>query len=163
MVPPVTDTADSGADAGEIANRDLVELSAHFAHAYLRWLDAGTTGGLTYPRLRLLEALHCQGPEKMSSLAESLGMSARNMTALADSLETEGLLRRVAHPTDRRATLLELTGSGLAAADESLAPRLAEMGQLFDELSPTARARLRSTLDTLVAAMDAGIAGPCDA
>ena len=34
------------------------------------------------------------------------------MTAVADSLEDEGLLRRVAHPSDRRATLLELTADG---------------------------------------------------
>ena len=73
---------------------------------FLRWLDACPEGGFTYPRLRVLEALHCQGPAKMKSLADALGLSARNMTAVADSLESEGLLRRVAHPTDRRATLL---------------------------------------------------------
>jgi DNA-binding MarR family transcriptional regulator len=81
------------------------------------------------------------------------------MTAVADSLESEGLLRRVAHPSDRRATLLELTDAGVAAADESLGPRLAEISRLFDELSPTARNHLRSTLATLVATMEAGCAG----
>ena len=47
------------------------------------------------------------------------------------------MLRRVAHPTDRRATLLELTGTGCAAAGDSLGPRVAEISTLFDELSPT--------------------------
>jgi DNA-binding MarR family transcriptional regulator len=92
----------------------------------------------------------------MKSLADALGLSARNMTAVADSLESEGLLRRVAHPTDRRATLLELTNDGLAAADESLVPRLAEISRLFDELPPTARISLHGTLTTLVAAMESG-------
>ena len=68
--------------------------------------------------------------------------------------KSEGLLRRVDHPTDRRATLLELTDEGRAAADESLVPRLVEISRLFDELSPTARAELRNTLTTLVASMD---------
>jgi DNA-binding MarR family transcriptional regulator len=65
----------------------------------------------------------------------------------------------VGHPTDRRATLLELTPTGQAAADESLAPRLEEISRLFDELSPTARNNLRQALTALVAAMEAGCAG----
>jgi DNA-binding MarR family transcriptional regulator len=65
-------------------------------------------------------------------------------------------LRRVAHPSDRRATLLQLTDQGLAAADKSLGPRLAEISRLFDELSPVARDDLRGTLATLVAAMESG-------
>ena len=137
----------------DIPHRELLELSARFSQAFLRWLDAGSDGGLTYPRLRLLEVLHCQGPAKMKTLADGLGLSARNLTAVADSLESEGLLRRVAHPTDRRATLLELTDDGLSAADESLAPRLVEISRLFDELSPTARNNLRTTLAILVEAM----------
>ena len=147
------DTITSTDTALDIPHRELLELSARFSQAFLRWLDAGSDGGLTYPRLRLLEVLHCQGPAKMKTLADALGLSARNLTAVADSLESEGLLRRVAHPTDRRATLLELTDDGLAAADESLAPRLVEISRLFDELSTTARNNLRTTLAILVEAM----------
>jgi len=143
-----------GAETVDIANRDLVDLSARFAHEFLRWLDASSEGGLTYPRLRVLETLHCQGPAKMRSLAETLSLSPRNVTALADSLETEGLVQRVAHPTDRRVTLLELTDVGMAAAEESLTPRLIEISRLFDELTPTMRARFRSALETLVSVME---------
>jgi DNA-binding MarR family transcriptional regulator len=140
----------------DLPHRELLELSARFANCFLKWLDASASGGLTYPRLRVLEALHCQGPAKMKTLADALGLSARNMTAVADSLESEGLLRRVAHPSDRRVTLLELTDVGMTAADESLGPRLAEISRLFDELSPAARDDLRGTLSTLVTAMEFG-------
>lgn len=139
-------------------HRDLIEKSARFSQAFLRWLD-GAAGGLTYPRLRVLEVLQCGGPAKMKDLADDLGLTARNLTTLADGLESDGLVRRRAHPTDRRATLLELTDSGTAAAQCSLAPRLIEISHLFDELSPTARAQLRRSLDTLVAAMDAAPRG----
>ena len=142
--------------APDISHRELLELSARFSHSFQKWVDARPAGGLPYSRLCVLEALHCQGPAKMKTLADALGLSARNMTAVADSLEEEGLLRRVAHPSDRRATLLELTDEGLAAAEESLAPRLAEISRLFDELSPTARNDLRRSLTTLVAAMESG-------
>jgi DNA-binding MarR family transcriptional regulator len=141
-----------------VPNRELLELSARFSQGFQRWLDAGSTNGLTYPRLRVLEMLHCQGPAKMKTLADGLGLSARNLTAVADSLEGEGLVRRLAHPTDRRATLLELTADGLAAANRSLAPRLIEISRLFDQLSPTARNQLRSTLSALVATMESGCA-----
>lgn len=142
--------------SGGIPHRELLELSARFSRSFLKWLDASSAGGLSYPRLRVLDALHCQGSAKMKTLADGLGLSARNMTAVADSLEVEGLLRRVAHPSDRRATLLELTDQGVAAADESLVPRLAEISRLFDELSPPARVTLHGILTTLVEAMESG-------
>jgi len=140
----------------DVANRELVELSGRFAHTFLRWLDASAGDGLTYPRLSVLEALHCTGPTKMKNLADALGLSARNLTAVADSLEVEGLIRRVAHPTDRRAIMLELTPAGQEAANESLAPRLSIIGRLFDELPPAARATFGEDLLTLLAAMERG-------
>ena len=142
--------------AVDIPHRELVETAARFAHAFSRWVDACGPDGLRYPSLRVLESLHCDGPSKMKTLADGLGLSARNLTRVADSLENDGLVRRVAHPTDRRATLLELTPAGQAAADESLAPRLGEIGRLFDELTPEARRHLLDALTTLVAAMDQG-------
>ncbi len=42
-------------------------------------------------------------------------MPPRNVTSLVDALEENGLVARRPHPTDRRATLVELTGSGAAA------------------------------------------------
>lgn len=150
----------TGTISTDAAHRELVELSARFTHAFMRWLDAGSNGGLTYPRLSVLEALHCQGPQKMKDLAGLLGLSARNLTTVADALESDGLVRRSANPSDRRSTLLELTPIGLAAADESLEPRLSKIGQLFDRLSPSARAELRRHLTTLVDAME-DAADPC--
>lgn len=140
--------------AEHVEHRDLVELSVRFSHGFRRWVDSGNPEGLTFSRLRLLETLHCQGPAKMKTLADGLNLSARNITTVADSLEADGLVRRVAHPTDRRATLLELTPSGLAEAEEALGPRLAQISRLFDELSPSARTALRHALTTLVTAME---------
>lgn len=137
----------------DVAHRDLIETSARFSHAFIRWL-AAPAEGLTYPRLRVLEVLHCQGPAKMKDLADGLGLSARNLTTLADGLEADGLIRRLSFPGDRRATLLELTTLGAAAAECSLAPRLAEISCLFDELTATQQSQLRRSLDTLVAAME---------
>lgn len=130
--------------------RQLVELAAGFASAYLRWLGSSTADGLSFPRLRLLEQLHCDGPQMMRALADDLGLTPRNMTALVDALQTEDLVRRVAHPTDRRATLIELTDQGCAAAEESLEPKLTAIGELFDDLTPDEQTQLAATLSTLL-------------
>jgi DNA-binding MarR family transcriptional regulator len=47
----------------------------------------------------------------MADLAEQLSVTPRNVTALVDGLEVERLVRRVPHATDRRVTLVELTGN----------------------------------------------------
>jgi DNA-binding MarR family transcriptional regulator len=130
--------------------RHLVEETAAFAHAYLRWLDTQASDGLTLPRLRLLERLGCKGPAMMRTLADELGLSPRNMTALVDSLEDEGLVRRRPHPTDRRATVVELTESGDAVACETvLVPQMGAMSCLFGDLSAEEQAQSSAALATL--------------
>ena len=41
-------------------------------------------------------------------------MTARNVTGLIDALEHDGLVERLPHPSDRRATLVRLTVAGTA-------------------------------------------------
>ena len=60
----------------------------------------------------------------------TLGMRSSTMTSLSDRLEREGLLRRVAHPTDRRLILLTATRRGhelLESVRGSLYVSLAEL------------------------------------
>ena len=92
----------------------LVAETARFAAAFLRWTDARAGDGLPYTRLRLLQTLHCDGPAIMRNLGDQLGASPRNMTAMVDALEDAGLVVRQPHPTDRRATLVELTAERAA-------------------------------------------------
>jgi DNA-binding MarR family transcriptional regulator len=134
--------------------RVLVAGSARFAVAFLRWMDSRACGRLTYPRLRLLEALHSGGPAKMASLAAQLGISARNMTALVDALEDARLVVRRPHPGDRRATLIELTPGGIGTAETSLEPGLDAMAELFDQLSLPDQQHYLNVLGQLLEAMD---------
>ena len=72
---------------------------------------------LSGPRMRLLGALSGLEPLRMGDLAARLGLTARTITTLVDALEREGLLARRADPTDRRATLIELTDRGREYVD----------------------------------------------
>jgi len=120
-----------------------------FSGGFQRWISGVGTEGLSYARLRLLEDLHCQGPQKMRELADDLGLTPRNITDAVDALEHEGLVRRTAHPTDRRATLVELTDAGVDTAEKELAPRLSAIGDLFSDLSESEQRRLVDLLDRL--------------
>ena len=89
---------------------------------------------MTYARMRLLGALHCNGPQIMSSISDELGVTRRNITALVDALEEEGLVRRKPHPTDRRAIVIEMTGQGEQTMDRIYDEHRAAVAELFDGL-----------------------------
>ncbi|MCX4679426.1 MarR family transcriptional regulator [Streptomyces sp. NBC_01433] len=50
-------------------------------------------------------------------LAELLQCDASTATSMIDRLEKRGLVRRVPHPTDRRAKVIQLTSEGCALRD----------------------------------------------
>jgi DNA-binding MarR family transcriptional regulator len=100
------------------------------------------------PRLRLLYELHCNGPRKMADLADVLGVTPRNVTALVDGLEAEDLVRRVAHPTDRRVTMIEITG-GAAEVEEQVGSLRQAIDGLLGTVSEDDRETLARVLTTL--------------
>jgi DNA-binding MarR family transcriptional regulator len=113
----------------------LVDEFAAFGPLYMKWVRSRLQDrGMTYARMRLLGALHCNGPQIMSSISDELGVTRRNVTALVDALEEEGLVRRKPHPTDRRATVIEMTGRGERTMDRAYDEHRAAVAELFEEL-----------------------------
>lgn len=103
---------------------------------------------LTFSRFELLTLLSFSrtGALPMAKASERLQVHPTSVTNAVDRLESAGLVRRVAHPTDGRATLVEVTGEGraraLAAAHELNAVVFeqpgfdpSELGQLNDLLT----------------------------
>jgi DNA-binding MarR family transcriptional regulator len=153
--PPLTDLPEAERRLA------LVAETARFAAAFLRWTEARAGDGLPYTRLRLLQTLHCDGPAIMRNLGDQLGVSPRNMTAMVDALEDAGLVVRQPHPTDRRATLVELTPSGLTEAEQVMGPRLAAMAELFEGFTPAEQEAFSATLRQLGQAMRSRPQGAC--
>jgi DNA-binding MarR family transcriptional regulator len=131
----------------------LVAQTARFSASFLRWMETRSCGGLNYAGLRLLEALHCGGPAIMRDLGTRLGTSPRNMTAIVDALEDAQLVVRRRHPTDRRATVIELSAAGVREAEQQLGPRIAAMSEIFADLSPAERTQFSSVLGKLMHAI----------
>jgi DNA-binding MarR family transcriptional regulator len=98
---------------------ELIETLLSVTHAIRREHNSRLASvDASIPRGRLLRAMTELGRPKMSELAANLGLNARTITTSVDALEKEGLLRREAHPTDRRATLVELTPKGRAYVED---------------------------------------------
>jgi DNA-binding MarR family transcriptional regulator len=125
-----------------------------FAQVFRRWIRSHVADdGVSPARLRLLGVLHCQGPLTMSHLGEELGVTARNVTTLVDALEREGLVRRTPHPTDRRATVIDLTPAGAARAAVLVDTFTEQIAGLFRELPRTDQRELLRLVDALIAAL----------
>jgi MarR family transcriptional regulator, organic hydroperoxide resistance regulator len=60
-------------------------------------------------------------PVPMKQLATQLSCDASNVTGLVDRLESRGLIRRVAHTSDRRVKVLDLTPTGAKLRAELVA------------------------------------------
>jgi DNA-binding MarR family transcriptional regulator len=128
----------------------LVDEFAAFGPLYMKWVRSRLQDGrMTYARMRLLGALHCNGPQIMSSISDELGVTRRNITALVDALEEEGLVRRKPHPTDRRATVIEMTGRGERTMDSIYDEHRAAVAELFAELDEEDRRELTRMLGAL--------------
>jgi DNA-binding MarR family transcriptional regulator len=132
----------------------LVKLLPAVERAFGRWMDSLLEGGCISPaRVRLLAALHCGGSQTMSSLSDELDVTPRNVTALVDGLEAEGLVRRAPHPTDRRATLVEVTAKGDAVFGQMCQPYMAKVAELFGDLPASDRQELVRLLEALLGAI----------
>ena len=77
--------------------------------------------GLTFARYEALVLLSFSrlGRLPMRVMGERLQLHPTSVTNIVDRLQADGLVRRVPHPTDRRATLVEITDSGAAVLDDA--------------------------------------------
>jgi DNA-binding MarR family transcriptional regulator len=140
---------------------ELAAATAAFAETFHRWSSRkAIEAGANVTRLRLLHLVSCHGPQKMAELAGRLDVTPRSVTALVDGLETEGLVRRTHHATDRRVLLVELTcnpdrvQSQMLTYQASLARLLAELSETEREVMLRALVRLRDSMhaETMVPA-----------
>jgi DNA-binding MarR family transcriptional regulator len=123
-----------------------------FFSSFRRWRRTQIGDASSYSRMRLLCELHRDGPQRMADLASALDVTPRNVTTLVDGLEREGVVQRRPHPTDRRATVIELTDSSQGAVERSMEHEAA-IGELFESLTPVDRATLIRLIGDLASQM----------
>jgi DNA-binding MarR family transcriptional regulator len=77
--------------------------------------------GLTFARYEALVLLTFSrtGRLPMRVMGERLQLHPTSVTNIVDRLQADGLVRRIPHPTDRRATLVEITEEGSAQTERA--------------------------------------------
>jgi DNA-binding MarR family transcriptional regulator len=106
--------------------------------------------GITFPRYEALMLLSFSraGALPLGKIGERLQVHRTSVTNIIDKLEADGLVRRIPHEADRRATLAEISEAGRRVAAEATAVvNAAAFG--LSALGPQEQEALSSTLKAL--------------
>ncbi|MGW5261522.1 MarR family winged helix-turn-helix transcriptional regulator [Microbispora sp. NPDC004025] len=134
--------------AGDEGDLPAFEASAAVrtaSHAVERLRAHGSEGrGVSAGALDLL--IRLAGSDRgisIGELARAAGVSSRNVTGLVDTLERDGLVRRVPDPGDRRSVLAEITPAGRDWVEAFRKPSQQAMKALFQGFASEELAVLR--------------------
>ena len=98
-------------------------------------------------------------PLTPSQVSDRVLIASATMTATLDLLEHRGWIRRVANPSDRRSTLIEITPDGKAAADQLLPGIRTLEKSILSALTPGERGQLLDLLAKILARAAEAAAG----
>ena len=121
------------------------------AHSLEDKIESSLSGlGLSLAKLNVLSRMVEAGePLSLGEIAARLHCVRSNVTQLVDRLESDGLVRRDAHPGDRRSIRAVLTAEGRERQSRGAA-ELARVNSAFDvRLTNEARAALTKALSEI--------------
>lgn len=107
--------------------------------------------GLTPARAEVLWVLHGTGPRTQRELSQILKCTPRNVTGLVDALQGAGFVERSAHPTDRRAIMVQLSEQGRALIADWSADRTHGTTQVLGDIPAADLATFSAVLDRVLA------------
>lgn len=145
---------DMDATTAETADDTVIRFTL-VVERIVRHLRAVTaTAGMSSAAASVLARLRDSGPQRVTDLARNEGVSQPAMTQLADRLVTEGHAVRAPSADDRRAVLIDVTASGLAALEQRHVDRVARLEAVMAELGEDDRAALAAALPALERLVD---------
>ena len=127
----------------------------HLIHQVTAGYPERTTLELNVRQRLVIQSLGIAGGRSMAAIGQQLGLTPSTMTGLVDRLEEQGYLRREAHPSDRRATVLRLTRKGETAFQRELDFYRALVDQTLSALGKDAKKLVLAALDCLARSADA--------
>ena len=137
-----------------MSRRELRPLAAELS---ARWRELGTIlasrrlhallhpelgAKLTPSKVRALALIAESGGLRIGELADRVGVDDTTATRMVDRLEELGMAERHDAEGDRRATLVELTGEGVALMEGVAAQRLLFFCDVLEALEPEERTQL---------------------
>jgi DNA-binding MarR family transcriptional regulator len=128
-----------------LANRETAGKSTLFLYE----------SGLTFPQIIVMYALTWEGPQPISTLAQTLRLSLAATSQLVDRLVEANFVAREEDPDDRRVRLVRLRPQGRQFMDRLNETRRRELSDAFDRLPPKVHARLTEVLREAVESLAA--------
>jgi DNA-binding MarR family transcriptional regulator len=110
----------------------------------------------------ILKLLSHQGPMRVSSLAQVLGLDASTVSRHAKQLEDRGLLERTDDPDDRRASRVAVSEAGTDCLEKGFEARRGVISHALTDWTDEERETLRSLLHRLVQSLLVSSDGPTD-
>ncbi|MDB5683966.1 MAG: slyA 3 [Sphingomonas bacterium] len=93
-------------------------------------------------------------------IAKRIGVEGATLTRMLDSLEADGLVERIPHPTDRRTKHIRLTDAGRTALGEILAITNAMRTRLLDGIGGRSIDEANDFLAMILERLDDGLHEP---
>lgn len=104
---------------------------------------------VTLTQLSAMGSLNKHGPMSAGELAAWERVQPPSMTKVLAHLEARGLVRRDAHPGDRRQAIISVTDAGRDLIERERRSRDAWLSKRLASLTPDERALLRNVLPVL--------------
>jgi MarR family 2-MHQ and catechol resistance regulon transcriptional repressor len=98
--------------------------------------------GLGLSDFAVLEVLLHKGAQPVNVIGKRVLLTSGSITTAVDRLEARRLVRRTAHPTDRRARVVQLTDSGRKLIEAAFDRHAGDMEQTMAVLKPAERKEL---------------------
>ena len=104
---------------------------------------------VTLTQISAMATLNKRGPMSAGELAACEKVQPPSMTKVLANLEERGLVRRDAHPSDKRQAIISVTDAGRELLESERRSRDAWLSQRLAELTPDERALLRDVVPVL--------------
>jgi DNA-binding MarR family transcriptional regulator len=139
-------------------NREEEDILGDVSRAYMmvrrRFDKAMSEQGASLAQTRILMSISAEnGIICATDLAERFSVAPRTVTEALDVLERDGLVSRVADPSDRRVKRLSITAAGAAAVGATEPFRRQLTTQILSRLSGNERKTLHALLQKLLHAL----------
>ena len=119
-------------------------------------------GMLSPPQLWFMKRLHDAGaPQPISFFADGFFSNLSNASQMIDRLETDGLVRRINNPRDRRSKLVELTQLGARRMNYAHAQHHKLARDLLAPLSEGERLAALAMLERVLSLFENEADDPC--
>ena len=105
---------------------------------------------ITAAQFAVLKSIALEETGSASGLCKDMSYDPGAMTRMLDRLERRGLVRRVAHPNDRRASKLELTAEGKAVYPKLRASAMNVLNRLLSGFTQKEARQLERLLQRML-------------